>query len=377
VLDGLRPPPGCRRAPREARFLSKHISPGMNSPKRDSPRTVALILLGIGWCALAARAQVPAKPIADAPAPAIGTQALREIAIYPERSAPAQSLPANESKLSAEVSARILALPYDVGQTVRKGEVVVRLDRRDFELAVAKARASMAAVQARITQAESQLARARALEKQHFISAEAVIQRETELAVQRAELAVQQANLATARRELEKTTIRAPFDAIVKQRHVGVGELASPGAVLITLIDRSRPEVSAQVQLKDARSLEHADRAVFVADTDYPVTLVRVSPAVDRESRTVEARLAFRDRTAAPGTSGRLVWRETRPHLPAEYVVRRKGELGVFVMFGKKAPEFVALPAAQEGRPVGVALPVDTLIVTRGQNTLGGSTPQK
>jgi RND family efflux transporter MFP subunit len=348
----------------------------MNSPKHVTPRTAALILLGIGWCALAAQAQVPAKPIADAPAPAIGTQALREIAIYPERSAPAQSLPANESKLSSEVSARILALPYDVGQTVRKGEVVVRLDRRDFELAVAKARASMAAVEARITQAESQLSRARALEKQHFISAEAVIQRETELAVQRAELAVQQANLATARRELEKTTIRAPFDAIVKQRHVGVGELASPGAALITLIDRSRPEVSAQVQLKDAQSLENADRAIFVADVEYAVKLVRVSPAVDRESRTVEARLAFRERAAAPGTSGRLVWRETRPHLPAEYVVRRRGELGVFVMSGK-TPEFVVLPAAQEGRPVAVALPVDTLIVTRGRNTLGTAAPKR
>jgi RND family efflux transporter MFP subunit len=332
-------------------------------------RFSSIILFGIAWCALAAQAQGPTKPIVDAPAPTIGTRVLRDLAIYPERSAPAQSLAANESKLSAEVSARILALPYDVGQTVRKGDVVARLDPRDFELAVAKAKASMAAVQARIAQAESQLERARALAKQNFISAEAVIQRETELAVQRAELAVQQASLATAERELTKTTIRAPFDAIVKQRHVGVGELASPGAALVTLIDQSRPEVSAQVQLKDAQSLQEAGRAVFGADLDYPVELTRISPAVDRESRTVEARLAFQDRAAAPGTSGRLVWHDTRPHLPAEYVVRRKGELGVFVMSGGK-PEFVALSTAQEGRPVAVAFPNDTLIVTEGRNTL-------
>jgi len=335
-----------------------------------------LILLAATCWALGAHAQGPPKPIMDAPTATIGTRPLRELAIYPERSAPAQSLPENESKLSAEVSARILALPYDVGQTVSRNDVVARLDKRDFELAVAKARASMAAVQARIAQAESQLERARALAKQNFISAEAVIQRETELAVQRAELAVQRANLATAERELEKTTVRAPFDAIVKQRHVGVGELASPGAALVTLIDRSRPEVSAQVQLKDARSLEDAERAVFVADRDYPVKLTRISPAVDRESRTVEARLAFQDRTAAPGTSGRLVWRETQPHLPAEYVVRRGGELGVFVMSGQ-TPEFVALPAAQEGRPVPVVLPVDALIVTEGRNSLGISPPKR
>jgi len=328
---------------------------------------VVFLVAGVCW-ALVAQAQAPTRPIVDATA--LGTRPLRELAIYPERTAPAQSLPANESKLSAEVSARILALPYDVGQIVAKGDVVARLDRRDFELAVAKARAGMAAVQARIVQAESQLERARALEKQNFIAAEAVIQRETELAVQRAELAVQRANLATAERELEKTTVRAPFDAIVKQRHVGVGELASPGAALVTLVDRAQPEVSAQVQLKDASSLQDAGRATFSADLEYPVQVLRISPAVDRESRTVEARLAFMDRAAAPGTSGRLVWRETRPHVPAEYVVRRKGELGVFVMTGA-VPEFLVLPGAQEGRPVAVSLPVDTLIVTEGRHTLG------
>ncbi len=329
-----------------------------------------LVLIACAGWTLAAQAQSPTKPILDAAPVTLGTRALRDLAIFPERNAPAQSLPANESKLSAEVAARIVELPYDVGQIVRKGDVVARLDRRDFELAVAKAKASMAAVQARIAQAESQLERARALAKQNFISAEAVIQRETELAVQRAELEVQRAGLATAERELEKTTVRAPFDAIVKERHAGVGELASPGAALVTLVDRSRPEVSAQVQLKDAQSLNDAGRAVFAADLDYPVKLVRISPAVDRGSRTVEARLAFQERAAPPGTSGRLAWRETKPHLPAEFVVRRKGELGVFVMSGG-TPEFVALPGAQEGRPVGVTLPVDTLIVTEGRNTLG------
>jgi RND family efflux transporter MFP subunit len=341
-------------------------------------RLLRFVPLALAWWSLGAAAQSPTTthPIPDSAPLAIGTRPLRELAIYPQRSAPAQSLPANESRLSAEVSARILELPFDVGQLVRKGEVVARLEQRDFELAVARAEASMSAVQARIVLAEAQLERARALEKQNFISAEAVIQRETELAVQRAELAIQRAGLATAKRELEKTMLRAPFDAIVKERRVGVGELASPGAVLMTLIDRSRPEVSAQVELKDAQSLKDAGRAVFIAEVEYQVRLVRVSPAVDRESRTVEARLAFQSRAAAPGTSGRLVWRETRAHLPAELLVRRRGELGVFVISGG-APEFVVLPAAQEGRPVAVAFPPETPIVTEGRNALVAAPARK
>lgn len=315
------------------------------------------------------QAQAPNTSATEARRVAIGTRPLRELAIYPERSAPAQSLAPNESKLSAEISARILALPYDVGQIVRKDDMVARLDQRDFALAVAKVKASMAAVEARIAQAESRLKRAKALERQKFITAEAVIERETELAVQRAELAVQRMTLATAERELDKTTVRAPFDAIVKERHAGVGELASPGAALLTLIDRSQPEVSAQVQLREADSLKDATHMIFSADRNYPVTLTRISPAVNRESRTVEARLAFQDSAAPPGTSGRLTWRETRPHLPPRYVVRRNGALGMFVISGG-APEFVVLPEAQEGRPVAVRFPADALIVTEGRNTL-------
>lgn len=334
-----------------------------------------IILLAAGLWMPDARAQTTEKPAATASPAAIVARPLSELAIYPERTAPAQSLAPNESKLSAEVAARILALPYDVGQTVRKGEVVARLDARDFELAVAKTRAGITAAEARIALAESQLKRAKALEQQKFIAEEVVTQRETELAVQRAELAVQQTNLASARRDLDKTMVRAPFDAIVKQRHAGVGELAAPGAALVTLVDRAQPEVSAQVQWTDSQSLRDTNGAVFSADVQYPLKLTRISPAVDRQSRTVEARLAFQGRAAPPGTSGRLVWRDARPHVPAEYVVRREGVLGVFVIAGN-APKFVPLPDAQEGRPAAVALPPDAKIVTDGRNTLGAR-PQR
>ena len=333
-----------------------------------------IILLATALWLPGAHAQSPDKPAATSPA-AIIARPLGELAIYPERSAPAQSLAPNESKLSAEIAARIIALPFDAGQTVRKGEVVARLDPRDFELAVAKARAGITAAEARIALAESQLKRAKAPQAQKFIAEEVVTQRETELAVQRAELAVQQTNLATAQRDVEKTTVRAPFDAIVKQRHAGVGELAAPGAALVTLVDRAQPEVSAQVQWTGGQSLRDANGAVFSAGVEYPLKLTRISPAVDRQSRTVEARLAFRDRAAPPGTSGRLIWRETRLHIPPEYVVRRAGTLGVFVMSGN-TPKFVPLPDAQEGRPAAIALPPDARIVTEGRNTLG-TAPQR
>ena len=83
----------------------------------------------------------------------------------------------------------------------------------------------------------------------------------------------------------------------------------------------------------------------------------------------MEARLAFAGDVAAPGAAGRIVWRESAPHLPPEIVVRRKGHLGVFVD-ARGVARFWKLPGAQEGRPAPVDLPADARVVVRGQLTL-------
>lgn len=86
------------------------------------------------------------------------------------------------------------------------------------------------------------------------------------------------------------------------------------------------------------------------------------------QQRTQLARLDFTNSTALVGASGRLQWRDHRPSLPAQYLQRRDGEMGVFVLRQGEA-EFVALPGAQEGRAVRVAqLPLTTQLVN--DNTL-------
>ncbi|MDX9994726.1 MAG: efflux RND transporter periplasmic adaptor subunit [Rhodocyclaceae bacterium] len=312
--------------------------------------------------------------------PAVKLERAADVAIHPERSAPAAVVGKNEARLSAEVAARIRSLPADVGQVVRRGDVVARLDPRDAELSLERAEAALAQAGARHAQARVQLERARALREKNFYSAEALTLRETELAAATADLRAATAQRDTARHALDKHVLRAPFDAVVRSRTGQVGELAAPGGVLLTLVSAGELELAAQLQPRDAQSLATATTAVSPAPTfEYAdrreaVELLRISPAVNRESRSIEARLRLAGTPPAAGTEGRLVWRDPRPHLPADLLVRRDGRYGVFVAEDGKA-RFHVLPQAQEGRPAPLDLQPDTQVVTQGRHALQDGAP--
>jgi RND family efflux transporter MFP subunit len=334
------------------------------------PRLRLLIFLAVALPALA-HAQNGGAPAA----PVVSARPFADVALFPEREAPATAQSLNEARLAAEVSAAIAAIPVEVGQTVAAGAVLVRLEARDFELGLARAKAQLDAAQSRLQLAESQLARARDLRARNFISSEALHQRESEAEVQRAEVALNRAQLDTARRALAKATIRAPYRAIVRQRLANVGELASPGTPLVSLVDLSRIEVAAQVQVKDAESLAAArDIRLQALGRQWPLELTRISPAINRDARNVEARLAFGREAAPPGADGRILWRDHRPHVPAELLVRREGGLGVFVVNDAKA-HFVPIAQAQEGRPAAANLPPATRIVTEGRQVVRDGQP--
>lgn len=318
----------------------------------------------ISLAALPALAQQPAQP------PTVSAKSFKEVALHPEREAPASAVSLNESRLSAEVSATVKDVAFDVGQVAPKGAVLIRLETRDHELALAKAQAALDSSRARARLAEQQLNRARELAKQNFYSAEALTQKETELAVQQAQVKLDEAQLAQARRNLEKCTLRAPFQAIVRSRQAQVGELASPGTPLMTLSEATRVEIAAQVPPRDIASLQGAAEARFTGSGgEHAVKLLRVSPAISREARSVDVRLAFAGKPAAPGADGRILWRDPQPYLPAELVSKRGAAFGVFVLEGTTA-RFLLLPGAQEGRPVAAPMLADKTIVVDGRHGL-------
>ena len=358
----------CKRSATQQRARQHSQNVQVIVSRLLNPLSLAAPLLALFL--LAACGEPPPPAAAAPPPPTFSLAPLADVAIHPERSAPAAVIGRDEARISAEVAATILALPAEVGQRVRQGAVIARLDPRDAELALERAAAALAQAEARQAQAQAQFERARTLREKNFYSAEALTLRETELAATAADRRAARAQRDTARRHLDKHTLTAPFDAIVRARPGQTGELATPGMPLLVLVSAEAVELSARLQPRDAETLAAAPGPVFAtAGRHHQLRLLRISPALDRDTRSREARLAFVAEPPPVGSEGRLLWRETQAHVPAALLVRRDGRLGIFVATEGVA-RFHALDSAQEGRLAAIDLPGETRVVVQGHHAL-------
>ena len=284
--------------------------------------------------------------------------------------APATVVAANRAIITAQVTALIEAVPADVGASVDRGGLLVRLDDDDARLALERARAELLALDAQIEQAELRLRRGEELSASSFISEDDLLERRTTLSVLRANREAQQVAVANAELTLARTSITAPYPAAVVARAAQVGSLAQPGTPLLTLVQTDAREVDADVDPRHADGLGRAAELRFESQgVRYPLVVARVSPVVDVDTRIRKARFRFAGDPARIGASGEVVWRQGGALVPVPLIVQRAGRLGVFVAADGRA-RFVPLPAAQEGRPAATDLPADTPIVVRGQSRL-------
>jgi RND family efflux transporter MFP subunit len=288
----------------------------------------------------------------------------------------------SNSRISAEVSARVLSFPAAVGETVNKGDIIVRLEKEDYQLALEREQAKLEALQTRIDLADYELKRAQSLSQKQAVSEQLLKQRETDLNTLVADEKGQRAALALAKRNLDKTDIRALFPAIVTEHISQVGELAAPGTPLLQLLNSESLEVSAKIQAQQADAIRQAKTLLFTqAGKHYPLHLRTITPAIDSTTRTREVRLTFTEKPALPGSAGELSWKQVTASLPADLVVKRNGQLGVFIVNNENGNQarFVPLPGAEEGRPAETDLPPTTAVITEGRFRLqdGGAIIQQ
>ena len=328
-----------------------------------------LAFLSLGLLLFSTVLAQPAAPVE------VGVRPLREVALPDRGTAPASVIAPNDSRIAAEVTAKVARVQAEVGGTVKAGQRLLELDDTDYRLALAQADAQVSAARARVALAEQRLRQALTLRKKQFVSDDAVLELKTGVQAAEADLDVVQAQRAVAARNVEKCRILAPFAGVVLERQAQVGAMAAPGITLLRLVDLAPPEIEAQVQTAQADELPQASEIVFESQgRPYPARLLRLSPVVDATARTLVARLAFTDRTAPAGSSGALRWLTPGVLLPPELLVKRDRELGAFVVENGHA-RFVPTPAAQEGRPFAVALPPETSMVVRGQQGLSDGQP--
>ncbi|MBZ2172216.1 efflux RND transporter periplasmic adaptor subunit [Nitratidesulfovibrio sp. SRB-5] len=203
--------------------------------------------------------------------------------------------------VATPTSGVIVEIPVTVGDAVRKGDMLFRLDDRERKAALAQQRAALAVARARVAEARVALekaradaARVRSLRDGRAVSAEEAAQRgyaedaaRTALASATADAAQAEAAARAIEVDLDRLCVRAPMDATVLQVNVSEGEYATAGALstpLVMLGDVSRLHVRVDIDENIAwRYRAGMPATVFLRgnrDFSAPLRFVRVEPYV-------------------------------------------------------------------------------------------------
>ncbi len=213
--------------------------------------------------------------------------------------------PRTQTVLLPEVGGRVTETSPSLvaGGFFAAGELLIRIDPRDYELAVVGARAQIAQAEARlrIEQEEADVARREWNVLGHSDEPSPLVLREPQLAEAQAALESARATHERAERDLARTIIRAPFAGRVRDRQVDVGQIVTPGNALATLHAIDVAEVRLPVPDRELQFLD-LPPGISSGRTGPPVTIraqfagqslqwqghiIRIEGEVDAQSRMV------------------------------------------------------------------------------------------
>jgi HlyD family secretion protein len=163
----------------------------------------------------------------------------------------------------ADPVAEVRAVP---GQSVRAGDVLVRLEERESEGAVESARAAVAAAQSSLNLARKNLGRFERLEGKGAAAAVELEKSRQDEASAAAALAAATAALRRAETDRAQTVLVAPFDAVVVEKLVSPGDLAVPGRPLVRLASASGRRVEAAPGEREAARLSVGEEVAVVLE---------------------------------------------------------------------------------------------------------------
>lgn len=238
---------------------------------------------------------------------------------------------------------RIVAVYAQVGDRVREGQILARLDDSVLKPQVAELRASLAKARAQAKLAAADYRRALAIGPDGGLSRQNIEQSQATAAMDAANVKMAAAQLQQKRAELALTRIIAPVAGTVLTRDAEVGQVASPGGPpLFTLEDESRVELIGQVAEQDLASLKVGQPAkVYLIGYRQPFSghIWLLGATVNPQNRLGEVRIALSPNPALrPGAFARAVITERRaerPVLPQTAIMTDSAGSYVFVVSRK------------------------------------------
>ena len=275
-----------------------------------------------------------------------------------------------QATLEAKFSGRIQEMPIRLGQPVKAGELIARLDAGEIKARLEQAQASF-------QQAERDWNRISSLFK-----GQAVTRSEYDSAQARHQVAT--AAVAEAEAMMRYAEVLAPFDGVVSRKWAELGDFAVPGKPLIELVDPSALQLEADVPESMAGRVPAGTTLAVRLDglsQDLQGRVAEIAPSADPASRTVRIKIALPEAAGLmPGRFARVlvpIGESSGVDVPASALVQRGQMEMVFVVTNRQAQMHLVKSGKRTGDSISILSGLDPgeVIAVEGASQLVDGQP--
>ncbi len=250
-----------------------------------------------------------------------------------------------QSTVSAQIGGRVKEINFDVGDRVNKGQVILRIDEREAQQALAGSQAQVLQAQANAQNARASFDRSKQLFAQKFISQAALDKAQADYKVAMAQAAASEAGAGQASLARGYAAVVAPYSGVVAARLVELGEMVMPGKPLMTGFDPSEMRVVVSVPQYKLTEIGAKPEAMVELPSlkrwvkaDYST----VQPLADARTHSTQVRVYLPANEAGvyPGMFVRVhfvVGKSKKLVVPASAVLRRSEVVAAYVVDEKGA----------------------------------------
>ena len=275
---------------------------------------VCLLILGVAGAGAAYLLKNGPEASKESPEEKIGTVLVQKAVLHTVQlklRSQGEVVPRRRTAITAEVGGKLVGINprLEAGEVFKKGELLLQIDRADYEAALAAAQAALA--EANLALEMEEVRKAQALRDWGKIGSKEepsnLVKRVPQLASAKAKIKAAQGGVDKALRDLDRTELTAPYDCRIERTYIDAGAVVRPGVPLVNLISRGAVEVRLPFSLEDYGFLQRKEDKVIgevMAHgriggkvVSWTGRMVRSEEIVERSTRSINVVVEFGEGT--------------------------------------------------------------------------------
>ena len=312
----------------------------LREPRGFSRVFIVGLLLLAALTTACSKTEQKVAPAAAVPGPVVKTLVVSDAGSFAEVRLAAEVRPRFETRLAFRIGGRVIDRKVEVGQVIKAGALIARIDPSDYALAAQAAQSATVAAQADATLANAELKRYQDLADKGFFSTAALEQRRATALAANARLKQSQATTTVQTNQASYANLTSPEGGTVITTEADPGQILSAGQTVVRLARGASTDVVVNMPeqwLSGAKASQFKVTIPAIGKT-FDAQLREVSAAADPATRTYAVKLSLPDDAQIKlGMSAQVVMNAPTiagalPTVPLSAIVERGGKSIVFVV---------------------------------------------